>query len=55
MYHIILFHDFVMSLTTFSVQLHIYATNCVAKCVHPNTAVTIKNQSFSVFSWHGHC
>jgi len=25
------------------VQLHIYATNCMAKCIHPNTVVRSKN------------
>ena len=35
-----------MSLTTLSVNLHMYATckKCMAKCVHPNTAV--KTQAF---------
>jgi len=28
-----------MSLTTLSVQLHVYATSFMAKCVHPNTVV----------------
>jgi len=35
------------------VQLHIYATNYMAKCVHPKTVVKNKNKSFSVLAWHG--
>jgi len=30
----------------------IYATNCMAKCVHPNTVLKIKN-SFSILSRRG--
>jgi len=25
----------------------------MAKCVHPDTAVKIKNENISVFAWHG--
>jgi len=40
------YYDYVESLTTLCVQLHIYgmqpATNCMAKCIHPNTVVKAK-------------
>jgi len=42
-----------VSLTELAVQLHIHATNCMAKCVHPNIVVKIKNRSFSLLVWHG--
>jgi len=35
-----------VSLTTLSVQLRIYATNCMAKCIHPNTVVELKIEAF---------
>jgi len=44
-----------VSLTTLSVQLHIYATNCMAKCIHPNTVVKSKKKSFTVLVWCGLC
>jgi len=34
------------SITTLSVQLHIYATNSMAKCIHPITVVKITKKSF---------
>jgi len=37
------------------VQLHIYATNSIAICVHPNIVVKIKNKSFCKLAWHGPC
>jgi len=50
-----LYCDYVVSLTTLSVQLHIlymqHATNCAAKCIHPNT-LKLK-QAFLVLAWHG--
>jgi len=44
-----------VSLKTLSVQLQIllYATNSIGKCVHPSTVLNIKNKSFSVLAWHG--
>jgi len=30
-----------------------HATNCMAKCVHPNTVVEVKNKNFSAIPWHG--
>jgi len=39
-----------MSLTTLSVQLHVYATKV---CAHPNTVVKIKIKRFFVLAWHG--
>jgi len=35
------------------VQLHIYVTNSIAKCVHSNIVVKIKNKSFCKLAWHG--
>jgi len=29
-----------------------HAKNSMAKCIHPNTAVKIKNNNFSVLAWH---
>jgi len=57
MYHIVYtmtaLQSYAVSLTTLCVQLHIWATNSMAKCVHPNTVVKIKNKNFSVLAWHG--
>jgi len=60
MYHIIYtmaaLQSYAVSLTTLCVQLHIWAANSMAsmaKCVHPNTVVKIKNKNFSVLGWHG--
>jgi len=41
-----------LSLTTVSIELHTYATNSMEKCVHPNTVVKMKDNSFSVLAWH---
>jgi len=30
-----------------------HARNSMAKCIHPNTVVKIKNKNFSVLAWHG--
>jgi len=30
------------------ILIDVYATNCMADCVHPNTVVKIKNKNFSV-------
>jgi len=46
-------YDYVVSLSTLSAQLHIYATNCMAKRVHANTVVKIRNKRFSALAWHG--
>jgi len=48
-----LYYDYVMSLTTLSVQLLIYTTNSMEKCVHPIIVVKIERKSFSVLAWHG--
>jgi len=40
---IILYYGYAVSLTTLSVQLRIYAPNCMAKCIHTNTAFIIEN------------
>jgi len=34
------------------VQLHIYAKNSIAKSVHPNTVVKIKNKNFCKLARH---
>jgi len=47
------YYDCAMSLVILSVQLHKYAKNCVAVCVHPNTVVKLENKTFSVLAWHG--
>jgi len=46
-------YDYAVSLSTLSAQLHIYATNCMAKCVRANTVVKIRNKNFSALAWHG--
>jgi len=53
MYYMILYDDRAVNLTTLSIQLHIYATNCMAKCVHANTVVKIENKSILALVWHG--
>jgi len=30
-----------------------HATNCMTKCIYPNTVSEIWNKSFSVLAWHG--
>jgi len=32
--------------------LCIYATNCIAKCVHPHHVVIIINKNLLVLAWH---
>jgi len=48
-----LYYEYDVSLATLSVQLHIYATNSMQKCVHRNTVVKIENKRSSVIAWHG--
>jgi len=37
MWHVLyLYYDYAVSVTVLSVQLNVYATNCMAKCVHAN-------------------
>jgi len=45
--------DYGVSLTTLSVQLPMHVTNCMVKCVHPNTVIKIKNKIISLLAWHG--
>jgi len=56
-YHIISYCNYAVpvNLTTLFAQLHIYARNSTAICVHTNTAFDIENKSFSAFSRHGLC
>jgi len=44
-----------VSLTTLSVQLRIYATNSMAKCVHPDAVIKIEKQKLfcTCVAWHG--
>jgi len=42
---------YAVSLTALSVQLHIYATNCIAKCPYKSTEVKTKTKAF--LCWPG--
>jgi len=52
-YRKFLYYDCAASLTTLSVQVNICAANSMAKCVHSNIVIKIKNESFSIFACRG--